>query len=80
MLNPNVDDHPSTPMEEYKKLIDKGALRADDHQTRIIQKLQDLHDQLRDYVPPPLPPPHSGQAAKNASFVRSISLTSPSKH
>ncbi|EIM87914.1 AFG1-like ATPase [Stereum hirsutum FP-91666 SS1] len=55
-------------MEEYKKLIDKGALRPDDHQTRIIQKLQDLHDQLVDYVPPPIPPPHSGQAAKTVSF------------
>ncbi|KAI0027597.1 AFG1-like ATPase [Vararia minispora EC-137] len=33
-------------MDEYRRLIDEGALKPDDHQVRIIQKLQDLHDEL----------------------------------
>lgn len=44
-----------TPLRQYQKLIDSGALRGDDHQTRIIQKLQDLHDELIRYVPPEIP-------------------------
>ncbi|KAI0052763.1 AFG1-like ATPase [Auriscalpium vulgare] len=42
----------STPMREYEKLVERGALRADDHQTRIVQHLQDLHDALTTYDPP----------------------------
>lgn len=51
-------------MEEYTKLVKQGTLRADDHQTRIIQ----LHHQLAKYELPPLPPPSSG--AKGGSLVR----------
>ena len=36
-------------------MIDSGTLQGDDHQTRIIQKLQDLHDQLISYKPPQVP-------------------------
>lgn len=43
----------STPMQEYQKLVEAGALRSDDYQTRIIQKLQGLHDALAVYDPPP---------------------------
>jgi hypothetical protein len=43
----------STPMQEYRKLVEGGGLRLDDHQTRIIQKLQTLHDALAVYAPPP---------------------------
>ncbi|KAH9026868.1 AFG1-like ATPase-domain-containing protein [Lactarius hengduanensis] len=43
----------STPMQEYQKLVQVGALRSDDHQTRIIQKLQSLHNALAFYDPPP---------------------------
>ncbi|KAH9036043.1 AFG1-like ATPase [Lactarius deliciosus] len=43
----------STPMQEYQKLVQVGALTSDDHQTRIIQKLQSLHDALAVYDPPP---------------------------
>jgi len=35
------------------------VLRGDDHQTRIIQKLQDLHDELVNYDPPVIPYPSS---------------------
>lgn len=47
----------TTPLGEYHKLIETGILRGDDHQTRIIQKLQDLHDKLIDYDPPKIPSP-----------------------
>jgi protein AFG1 len=40
-------------MQEYQKLVEAGALRSDDYQTRIIQKLQGLHDALAVYDPPP---------------------------
>lgn len=40
-------------MQEYQKLVHAGALRSDDHQTRIIQKLQALHDALAVYDPTP---------------------------
>ena len=49
-----LSDHP-TPLRQYQKLIDSGVLRGDDHQTRIIQKLQDLHDELLTYDPPMIP-------------------------
>ncbi|KAI0258600.1 AFG1-like ATPase-domain-containing protein [Gloeopeniophorella convolvens] len=47
----------STPMREYQTLVATGSLKPDDHQTRIIQKLQDLHDALAVYEPPPIEPP-----------------------
>ncbi|KAK0190562.1 AFG1-like ATPase-domain-containing protein [Armillaria mellea] len=46
---------PPPPLAQYRRLIDIGALRGDEHQTRIIQKLQDLHDELLHYTPPLLP-------------------------
>ncbi|KAA1473449.1 AFG1-like ATPase [Dentipellis sp. KUC8613] len=45
----------SSPMQEYQKLVEKGTLRPDPHQTRIVQKLEDLHDVLRTYSKPPFP-------------------------
>ncbi|KAK7470375.1 ATPase [Stygiomarasmius scandens] len=46
--------HHVKPLHHYHGLIESGTLRGDEHQTRIIQKLQDLHDRLIDYVPPPI--------------------------
>ncbi|THV08310.1 AFG1-like ATPase [Dendrothele bispora CBS 962.96] len=40
------------PFQHYQRLLESGTLRGDEHQTRIIQKLQDLHDKLIDYSPP----------------------------
>ncbi|KAH9989116.1 AFG1-like ATPase-domain-containing protein [Russula vinacea] len=44
---------PSTPIVEYNKLVAAGTIRSDDYQTQIVQKLQDLHDALLLYDPPP---------------------------
>jgi protein AFG1 len=47
------------------------VLQGDDHQTRIIQNLQDLHDKLVDYKPPKIP-----DISRSNSFVRGIPLLS----
>lgn len=61
----------STPLTQYQKLIDSGALQGDDHQTRIIQKLQDLHDQLVSYEPPQiLESPNSNSLVWHFLFSR----------
>jgi protein AFG1 len=73
--NPSQDgtDH-LTPLRQYQRLIDSGALRGDDHQTRIIQKLQDLHDELLDYEPLVIPYSSSGN-----SFVSPLDPFCPPK-
>jgi hypothetical protein len=35
-------------------MVENGILRADEHQRTIIEKLQRLHDDLRDYEQPPV--------------------------
>ncbi|KAJ7068592.1 AFG1-like ATPase [Mycena amicta] len=45
------------PLPQYRRLVRSGALRGDDHQTRIIEKLQNLHDQLTHYTPPQVSEP-----------------------
>lgn len=55
MSNHPPDLSKTTPLDEYRTLLDTGVLRGDDHQTRIIQKLQDLHDKLLAYNPPKIP-------------------------
>ena len=46
-----------SPTQQYHKLIADNTLRGDNHQTRIIHKLQHLHDQLKTYNPPLIPDP-----------------------
>jgi peroxisome-assembly ATPase len=50
-----VPSDPLTPLRQYQKLIESGVLRGDEYQTRIIQKLQELHDKLSKYDPPMIP-------------------------
>lgn len=44
-----------SPLRRYRSLVKSGVLRSDDHQTRIIETLQQLHDNLLDYDPPMIP-------------------------
>ncbi|OJT05366.1 Lactation elevated protein 1 [Trametes pubescens] len=44
-------ERPNSPLEQYYKLVESGTLRGDDHQERIIGKLQRLHDDLLHYEP-----------------------------
>ena len=46
-------------------MVETGALRPDDHQTKIIQILQDLYNKLLEYSPPSLP-----TVAETKSLVR----------
>ncbi|KAI0331242.1 AFG1-like ATPase [Cubamyces sp. BRFM 1775] len=41
-----------SPLQQYYRLVESGTLRADDHQERIIKKLQRLHNDLVRYEPP----------------------------
>ncbi|KAF8812204.1 AFG1-like ATPase [Phlegmacium glaucopus] len=59
-----------TPLRQYRKLIDSGVLQGDDYQTRIIQKLQDLHDELLNYDPPVIPYPSSENSLLSRLFNR----------
>ncbi|KAF8663442.1 hypothetical protein AX16_001012 [Volvariella volvacea WC 439] len=64
-----------TPLQRYCQLVDAGTLRGDDHQTRIIQKLQDLQDQLIAYDIPTIPEP---PVASDSLFSRLFSRSAPS--
>lgn len=64
------EDDLLTPLRQYQKLIDTGVLRGDDHQTRIIQKLQDLHDNLLHYNPPHIPRPSQSISLVSRIFSR----------
>lgn len=41
----------NTPIEKYKDLINDKVLKPDNHQFRIISKLNDLHTELTTYQP-----------------------------
>ncbi|KAG6885600.1 hypothetical protein C0993_012347 [Termitomyces sp. T159_Od127] len=67
-------DPGTTPMGEYQKLIAAGALRGDEHQTRIIQKLQDLHDRLTGYSPPTIPELTQAPSLLSRLFTRNVQI------
>ncbi|KAG6861556.1 hypothetical protein C0995_014852 [Termitomyces sp. Mi166 len=81
-LSPTTKSTPGvTPMGEYQKLIANGVLRGDEHQTRIIQKLQDLHDKLMDYNPPMIPELSQSNSLLSRLFTRTVQIpTSPPEH
>ena len=67
---------PSTPIVEYNKLVAAGTIRSDDYQTQIVQKLQDLHDALLLYdPPPPAGPPSLVNISPFPSALYSIYIT-----
>ncbi|KAF8897798.1 AFG1-like ATPase-domain-containing protein [Infundibulicybe gibba] len=70
--NPFQDD--PTPLSRYEHLVESGALRGDDHQTRIIQKLQDLHDRLNEYDPPHIPDPTQSNSLIARLFTRELPI------
>lgn len=62
------------PMDEYEARVHRGDVREDEHQVDIIQSLQHLHDELRDYVPPKVqhPPIESLLMRPKPSFLGSL--------
>ncbi|KII95035.1 hypothetical protein PLICRDRAFT_693312 [Plicaturopsis crispa FD-325 SS-3] len=69
----STDTAEDSPLKRYHGLINSGAIRGDEHQTRIIQKLQNLHDQLKAYEPPPIP----SKPDQNGIFSRLFSRAAP---
>ncbi|KAJ3981749.1 AFG1-like ATPase-domain-containing protein [Lentinula detonsa] len=59
------------PLVHYHNLVESGTLRGDEHQTRIIQKLQDLHDELMDYTTPSIPETDPSNSLLSRIFSRS---------
>ena len=73
VLQPTKDTRSSTtPLEQYQRLLESGTLRGDDHQTRIICKLQDLHDKLLHYSPPPISSPAPFTSIVSQTNIRRI--------
>ncbi|OBZ70040.1 hypothetical protein A0H81_09842 [Grifola frondosa] len=72
-LPPPLSQAAQTPMRQYAKLVEAGTLRADDHQTRIIEKLQKLHDELSHYEPPKMPSLPSPPSLISRLFSRETS-------
>lgn len=54
------------PVTRYEHLIKDKVLRSDSHQKAIVQKLQRLWDDLKDYDPGPVP---AAAAQPSSSFV-----------
>ncbi|KAF7290943.1 AFG1-like ATPase [Mycena chlorophos] len=66
-----ADDNVNQPLTQYRKLVRSGTLRGDDHQTRIIEKLQGLHDQLTHYTAPEVSEPTPASSFISSLFRRS---------
>ncbi|TCD69225.1 hypothetical protein EIP91_008328 [Steccherinum ochraceum] len=62
-----------SPLQQYYKLVEAGTLRSDDHQTRIIGRLQRLHDDLASYDPPLVATP----ATSSSLLSRLFSIGTP---
>lgn len=59
-----------TPLFRYQELLETGVLRGDEHQTRIIQKLEGLHNKLVTYTPPKVPDPPKPSGLLSRLFSR----------
>ncbi|KAF4587228.1 ATPase, AFG1 type [Ophiocordyceps camponoti-floridani] len=55
------------PLAEYDRRVENGVLRNDEHQRGIIESLEHLHNELRNYHRPPLVRPSLEQAKRLAS-------------
>ncbi|KAK6496497.1 hypothetical protein TWF481_002513 [Arthrobotrys musiformis] len=60
------------PIDKYKELVSEGKLRDDDHQRKIVVKLQDLHDQLGKYEPPVVVHPHIEPPSQKKGLLSSF--------
>ncbi|OJA19365.1 hypothetical protein AZE42_00423 [Rhizopogon vesiculosus] len=51
---PQTHHQLTSPKKQYEKLVQSGVLRGDNHQVRIVGKLQRFWEQLLKYNPPPV--------------------------
>jgi protein AFG1 len=79
LLLENPDDR--GPLQEYDDRVAQGRLRDDEHQRGIIQSLQHLHDELRNYKAPPVVHPtlESLKPTSKSVFGRLFGNTSKAK-
>ncbi|KAI0082340.1 AFG1-like ATPase [Panus rudis PR-1116 ss-1] len=68
-------DQTNSPLEHYQRLVESGAIKPDEHQTRIVKKLQRLHDELVTYEPPPIPSSKSSPSLLSRLFSRGTTHT-----
>ncbi|KAF8416164.1 AFG1-like ATPase-domain-containing protein [Tirmania nivea] len=54
---------PDGPMEQYDQWVANGRLKDDEHQRGIVQALQNLHDELKNYKAPRVVHPRLGLSA-----------------
>lgn len=57
-----------SPIKQHEKLVQSGVLRSDDHQIRIIGKLQRFWEQVLKYDPPPIPDAKTSDSLVFPSF------------
>jgi protein AFG1 len=63
-----------SPIKHYQHLINTNVLRGDQHQTRIIHILQDLHNSLAQYNPPHIPQYSSSNSLLSRFFTKEAPL------
>ncbi|KAG1752528.1 AFG1-like ATPase-domain-containing protein [Suillus paluster] len=63
----------TSPIKQHQKLVQSGVLRSDDHQVRIIGKLQRFWEQLLKYDPPPIPEVTTSNSLLHRLFSRAPS-------
>lgn len=61
---------PISPIKQHEKLVQSGVLRSDDHQIRIIGKLQRFWEQVLQYDPPPIPEVKTSDSLISRLFSR----------
>lgn len=65
---------PISPIKQHEKLVQSGVLRSDDHQVRIIGKLQRFWEQVLKYDPPPIPEAKTSDSLMSRLFSRAPSV------
>ncbi|KAH8803194.1 AFG1-like ATPase-domain-containing protein [Xylogone sp. PMI_703] len=77
----NVNPTDQGPLAEYDARVANGRLRDDEHQRGIIQSLQHLHDELKNYNAPPVVHPtiESLQPEQASIFGRLFGSSSKAK-
>ncbi|KAI0776227.1 AFG1-like ATPase [Trametes elegans] len=68
----NVKGVPQSPLQRYYQLVESGTLRTDDHQQRIIEKLQRLHNDLLRYEPPNISHTPASNSLISRLFTRQL--------
>ncbi|KAL5530062.1 AFG1 [Sanghuangporus sanghuang] len=69
-VNSGAGPYP-TPRSRYQELVQQGILRRDDHQDKVIDKLQALHKQLENYEQTPVQETNSSGSLMSRLFSKS---------